>query len=209
MNVIARSSFFLAIVLVSAAIGLTFAGIRMSSEAAAVNAVTVGDNFFAPQAITIPAGTAVEWKNSGELPHTSTSSSGVSPKWDSGFLTSGQTYSQVFDAAGTFAYRCLVHPDMTGTLVVEAAAATPPPQDLAPPQSATLPVNDQPAQPEQAPAVADAAPAGSLPVGGGPPRPSAEMLQWAILLGALGAAFAVLGAIAMTIGLRGEAARKR
>ena len=36
----------------------------------------------------------------------------------SGDLQEGDEFSHVFRAAGTFAYRCAIHPDMRGTVKV-------------------------------------------------------------------------------------------
>jgi plastocyanin len=33
-------------------------------------------------------------------------------------MASGQTYTQTFNTAGTVAYHCAIHPDMTGTIIV-------------------------------------------------------------------------------------------
>jgi plastocyanin len=38
--------------------------------------------------------------------------------FDSGALGTGGTFSQTFDAAGTFDYACAFHPDMTATITV-------------------------------------------------------------------------------------------
>jgi plastocyanin len=40
--------------------------------------------------------------------------------FDSGSLATDATFSQTFDAAGTFAYHCTIHPSMTGTITVAA-----------------------------------------------------------------------------------------
>jgi hypothetical protein len=42
--------------------------------------------------------------------------------FDSGNLATGQTFSQTFSAAGTFAYHCNIHPQMTGTVTVTGGA---------------------------------------------------------------------------------------
>ena len=42
----------------------------------------------------------------------------------SGRLSAGQTYTVVFEEAGTFLYRCEIHPNMAGTVVVTPLAAS-------------------------------------------------------------------------------------
>ena len=80
--------------------------------------VTVGDDFFSPGMINISAGSTVTWTWGGGsgVPHTTTGKG--AEEWDSGVLTSG-SYSRTFNAAGTFAYVCKVHSDMTGTIIVQ------------------------------------------------------------------------------------------
>ena len=57
MKAIGRGSFLLGIVLLAAAIGVLLSGIRTTGEASAVNAITMGDNFFQPVGMTVPGGT--------------------------------------------------------------------------------------------------------------------------------------------------------
>ncbi|MEO8456873.1 MAG: plastocyanin/azurin family copper-binding protein [Chloroflexota bacterium] len=61
--------------------------------------------------------------------------------WDSGLLDEGQSYSQTFDTAGTFNYRCELHPsEMNGKIVVAAVATgtpSPPPSASASPTAAS------------------------------------------------------------------------
>ncbi|MGO9179297.1 MAG: plastocyanin/azurin family copper-binding protein [Candidatus Limnocylindrales bacterium] len=40
--------------------------------------------------------------------------------FDSAALSTGSSHSHVFTKAGTYAYRCAIHPFMTGTVVVTA-----------------------------------------------------------------------------------------
>ena len=42
----------------------------------------------------------------------------------SGRLAAGQTYTVIFEEPGNFLYRCEIHPNMTGTVVVTAPAAS-------------------------------------------------------------------------------------
>jgi plastocyanin len=83
-----------------------------------VVSVSIVDFAFNPKTITVPVGTTVRWTNTGNAPHTVTSTS--SPKaFDSGTLNSGDTFQHTFTTAGQFPYRCSIHPSMTGTVIVE------------------------------------------------------------------------------------------
>jgi amicyanin len=88
--------------------------------AAASTGVTISDFQFAPASVTVNVGDTVTWTNNGPTPHSATSSSGV---FDTGIMDAGQSGSHTFTEAGTFAYICTPHPNMRGTVVVQAAAA--------------------------------------------------------------------------------------
>ena len=193
MSWIAKSSFFLSIVAIAGAMGLLYAGMQVPGEAVAVNAVSMGDNFFSPQSISVQTGSAVEWKNAGNLPHTVTANTG---SFDSGLVFKTKTFSQLFEATGTFTYACAVHPEMVGTVVVEAAAQPTPAPTAAPAANSV----QQPANPAAQPAAPPASP-GVLPVGGGPPI-DPGMASGAIGLVVLGVVFAALGGGAMTLAAR-------
>jgi hypothetical protein len=64
----------------------------------------------------------VTWSNEDPTPHTATGGA-----FDTGNLGTGASATVTFDTAGTFDYVCTIHPQMAGTVVVEAAAATPAP----------------------------------------------------------------------------------
>src|SRR5215212_8181276 len=72
---------------------------------------------------TVSPGTTVTWVNNDQVPHTvtATNPAGV---FDSGTLQPGQSYSFALDKAGTYAYHCEIHPDMTGTITVSGASAS-------------------------------------------------------------------------------------
>jgi plastocyanin len=206
-NLLARSSFLLAIVLISAAIGLAYTGVRMNTEAVAVNSLSMGDNFFAPATISVPVGSAVEWRNDGRLPHTTTSDAGA---WDSDILRTGGTFSYVFDAPGAFTYICIIHPEMVGTIVAEAAAAPALPPAAAPNDAGQAPAAESAAPPAADTSAANsgiAAAPGNLPVGGGPPLPE-PTFEGAIVLAALGGLFVLTGAAAVA-SARGKGVRAR
>jgi plastocyanin len=120
-------------------------------------AVRIVDFAFMPASVTVSVGGRVTWTNTGERPHTSTSQAGG---WDSGRLTTGQTFSFTFPRAGSFAYICTIHPEMMATVVVQAAAA---PAAAAPPTAAGPAV--QPRRPVAAPPTqrVSAAPAAARP----------------------------------------------
>ena len=77
--------------------------------------ITLGDNYFSPDTITVPVGTTVRWVNGGGHRHTVTSDQGL---WDSGPLDPGGAYSTTFTRPGTFQYHCNFHRGMVGTVVV-------------------------------------------------------------------------------------------
>ena len=80
---------------------------------------------FSPRPIQVTVGSTVTWTNATAPVHTATSDTGA---WDTGNIAPGATSSAVsFPTAGTFGYHCAIHPSMTGSVVVSAAAATSPP----------------------------------------------------------------------------------
>ena len=104
---------------------IAFAAFAVSSSAGKATAANPApspvdvkiDNFsFAPQSITVPAGTKVTWKNRDEIPHTVVSTEGV---FKSRVLDTDETFSFTFDKPGTYPYFCSVHPKMTGTVIVQ------------------------------------------------------------------------------------------
>ncbi len=88
---------------------------------AADTAVEIKDFAFVPASATVSVGDAVTWTNADSAPHTATADDG---SFDTGTLNQDGSESVTFDTAGTFPYHCEIHPEMTGTVVVEAAAAT-------------------------------------------------------------------------------------
>jgi plastocyanin len=86
-------------------------------------AVTITNFAFSPQKVTIPVGGSVTWTNKDDVAHTATASDS---SFDSGNLANGQSYTHVFTKAGKFAYICTYHPNMTGTVIVQAPASPAP-----------------------------------------------------------------------------------
>ncbi len=81
----------------------------------AENTVSILDYSFDGATLDVPVGTTVTWTNDGGVIHTTTSTEGL---WDSGIMSSGDTFSYTFDEAGSYAYICSLHPAMVGTIVV-------------------------------------------------------------------------------------------
>ncbi len=128
----------LSLVALVAAAGVLLMTAGSAGAQAAVN-VPVGDLWFCDAAsqdgvctTEIDAGDTVIWNFSGaSLPHT-TSNCGAScdsadgSLWDSGTISDGSSFQFTFDEAGTFLYRCNIHPaQMRGQIVVNAADQEP------------------------------------------------------------------------------------
>ena len=84
---------------------------------------------FLPSTVTIDLGGTVTWENPDDFPHTvtsGTSADGPDGVFDSSLMMVGKSYSNTFDESGTYDYFCMIHPWMTGTVIVgfeEVAAA--------------------------------------------------------------------------------------
>jgi amicyanin len=77
------------------------------------------DNFtFAPQRVTVKAGTTVTWTNEDDIPHTVVANQKA---FKSKVLDTDDKYTFTFTTAGTYDYFCSLHPHMTATIVVEPA----------------------------------------------------------------------------------------
>jgi plastocyanin len=76
------------------------------------------DNFsFAPQTVTVAAGTQVTWTNRDDIPHTVVSEDKTTFK--SHALDTDEKFSFTFTKPGTYTYFCSIHPKMTAKVVVQ------------------------------------------------------------------------------------------
>ena len=91
---------------------------KPSAKAAGSGSVTIADFQFTPAQITINQGDTVTWTNNGPTPHSATAPDG---SFDTGIFPAGQSRSHTFNDAGTFSYICTPHPNMHGTIVVQAS----------------------------------------------------------------------------------------
>jgi plastocyanin len=71
---------------------------------------------YAPSPLTVNVGATVAWTNSDSVAHTSTADGGT---WNSGTIAPGATFTRTFTSAGSFTYRCTIHPGMVGTITVQ------------------------------------------------------------------------------------------
>lgn len=77
--------------------------------------VMVDDNLFAPEVLTVTAGTTVRWEWQGRAAHDV-----VGPGFDSGVMLTGH-FEQTLTETGSHPYVCTLHPRMTGVVhVVES-----------------------------------------------------------------------------------------
>jgi len=71
---------------------------------------------FAPEVLTVTAGTRVIWTNRDDEPHIVVSAGNRFAS--SKAMDTDETYATVFDKPGTYAYFCSIHPHMVGTVIV-------------------------------------------------------------------------------------------
>ncbi|MFL5836736.1 MAG: plastocyanin/azurin family copper-binding protein [Solirubrobacteraceae bacterium] len=79
----------------------------------ATRGVSVKDNFFSPKSLSVSKRSTVKWSWKGQAPHNVTFRTVHSPTKRSG------SYSLKFNRAGSFSYRCTIHPGMTGKIRVK------------------------------------------------------------------------------------------
>jgi plastocyanin len=92
----------------------------MPGPATAVSIVTGASTLtttaYAPNPVNVAVGATVRWMNNDTTTHTSTANGGA---WSSGAIAPGGSFSMTFQSAGTYPYRCTIHPNMIGTVTVQ------------------------------------------------------------------------------------------
>ena len=78
--------------------------------------ILVANFKFAPATMTVKRGSTVTWTNGDDEPHTVFSDAGL---FRSAALDTHERFSYRFERPGTYHYRCTIHPQMIGTVVVE------------------------------------------------------------------------------------------
>jgi plastocyanin len=78
--------------------------------------ITIADLAFSPADVTVKLGDTIEWVNRDFVDHTATDRGGA---WDVAIAV-GRSSKVTLTKPGTFAYFCKMHPNMTGTIHVQA-----------------------------------------------------------------------------------------
>lgn len=94
------------------------AGPATMQVAAGPNEVVINNFAFGPTTLTVKRGTTVTWINKDGDAHTVTAV-GAKPLFGSNPLDTGDSFSFMFNAPGTYAYFCKIHPTMKGVVVVQ------------------------------------------------------------------------------------------
>jgi plastocyanin len=77
--------------------------------------IKISNFTFDPPTLTVKAGTTVTWDNADDIPHLVSEKDG---KFRSSALDTDEKFSQTLSTAGTVEYFCMIHPKMTGKIVV-------------------------------------------------------------------------------------------
>jgi plastocyanin len=77
--------------------------------------IKIANFTFDPPTLTVKAGTTVTWVNADDIPHLVSEKDG---KFRSSALDTDEKFSQTFSTPGTVEYFCIIHPHMTGKIVV-------------------------------------------------------------------------------------------
>jgi len=80
--------------------------------------VDIKNYMFMPMTVTIAEGDTITWTNRDQVPHTVVEKTRA---FHSAALDTNDTFSHVFDKAGTFDYFCTLHPQMFAHVVVVPA----------------------------------------------------------------------------------------
>ena len=93
----------------------------ISQASVSGNTITIKNFAFTPKTITVKTGSIVRWENKDSIPHRIIfiDKDGQDTPVDSSVLSSTQSWSKKFDQPGTYPYYCKIHPEMTGTVIVE------------------------------------------------------------------------------------------
>lgn len=74
------------------------------------------DETFVPPHISLTVESTISWTNDDSIEHTVTSDE--EGLFDSGPISPGDSFDNIFDIPGKFDYHCSIHPFMTSTVVI-------------------------------------------------------------------------------------------
>ena len=94
---------------------VVLAGVIAPPALAADAEVKIANFTFDPPTLTVKAGTTVTWINADDIPHLV---SEKDSKFRSSALDTNDRFSRIFSTVGTVEYFCVIHPHMTGKIVV-------------------------------------------------------------------------------------------
>jgi plastocyanin len=104
------------LVLVSATLLISaVGGASVSNAQSDASTVSIADFAFAQPDVSVPVGSTITWTNADSVQHTTSSLDG---SWDSGALSTNDSFAYTFNQEGDFAYQCAFHPNMQGTIHV-------------------------------------------------------------------------------------------
>ena len=81
------------------------------------------DECYIPAGVSVEPGTTVTWSNDDTAAHTVTSTPDSPMQFDSPLFMPGETFDVTFEEPGEYPYLCIVHPWMTGVVVVKGDSA--------------------------------------------------------------------------------------
>jgi plastocyanin len=81
------------------------------------NTITIQNTAFSPTTLNIKPGTTVTWINKDNETQDIVSNSGI---FDSGNLTTNQSYNYTFNQSGNYPFHSIVNSNLTGTIVVSS-----------------------------------------------------------------------------------------
>lgn len=85
-----------------------------TSQPLSTNTIIISEYTFIPSTLTVKIGDTITWINQDSAPHDIVSTEFTSP-----LLQKGGKFDFTFNTKGTFVYNCGIHPNMTGTIIVE------------------------------------------------------------------------------------------
>ena len=88
----------------------------IGDEKPIVHSVVIEGTSFHPQSLTVRRGDIIVWNNKDFFPHTVTARK---LQFDSHILAEGRSWKYTAEERGEFPYFCMLHPTMTGMLIVK------------------------------------------------------------------------------------------